>query len=62
VSLFKHRRKVEHRNGPATRDLASVKKSIYSLIDLREILFGCNRRYLAHLSALDDFSVGVRVR
>jgi hypothetical protein len=60
VSFFKHHRKVEHRNGPATRDLAPVKKSIYSLIDLREILLGCNRRYLAHLSALDDFSAGVR--
>jgi hypothetical protein len=31
-----------------------------SLIDLREILLGCNRRYLKHLSALDDFSAGVR--
>jgi hypothetical protein len=60
VSFFKHHRKVEHRNGPATRDLAPVKKSIYSLIDLREILLGCNRRYLTHLSALDDFSAGVR--
>jgi hypothetical protein len=60
VSFFKHHRKVEHRNGPATRDLAPVKKSIYSLIDLRAILLGCNRRYLAHLSALDDFSAGVR--
>jgi hypothetical protein len=60
VSFFKHHRKVEHRNGPPTRDLAPVKKSIYSLIDLREILLACNRRYLAHLSALDDFSAGVR--
>ena len=60
VSFFKHHRKVEHRNGPPTRGLAPVKKSIYSLIDLREILLGCNRRYLAHLSALDDFSAGVR--
>jgi hypothetical protein len=60
VSFFKHHRKVEHRQGPPTRALAAVKKSIYSLIDLREILFGCNRRYLAHLSALDDFSAGVR--
>ncbi len=60
VSFFKHHRKVEHRDGPPTRDLASVKKTIYSLIDLREILFGCNRRYLEHLSALDDFSAGVR--
>ena len=60
VSFFKHHRRVEHRNGPPTRELAPVKKSIYSLIDLREILLGCNRRYLAHLSALDDFSAGVR--
>jgi hypothetical protein len=60
VSFFKHHRKVEHREGPASRELAPVKKSIYSLIDLREILLGCNRRYLAHLSALDDFSAGVR--
>ena len=60
VSFFKHHRKVEHRQGPPTRVLAPVKKTIYSLIDLREIMFGCNRRYLAHLAALDDFSAGVR--
>jgi hypothetical protein len=60
VSFFKHHRKVEHRKGPATRELAPVKKSIYSLIDLRELLLGCNRRYIAHLSALDDFSAGIR--
>src|ERR1700675_4924591 len=60
VSFFMHHRKVEHRQGPATRALAPVKKTICSLIDLREILFACNRRYLAHLSALDDFSAGVR--
>jgi hypothetical protein len=60
VSFFKHHRKVEHRQGPPSRALAPVKKSIYSLIDLRQILLGCNRRYLAHLSALDDFSTGVR--
>jgi len=60
VSFFKHHRKVEHRQGPPTRALAPVKKTIYSLIDLREILLGCNRRYLSHLSALDDFSAGVR--
>jgi hypothetical protein len=60
VSFFKHHRKVEHRDGHATRELAAVKKSIYSLIDLREILLGCNRRYLDFLSALDDFSAGKR--
>ena len=60
VSFFKHHRRVEHRQRPPTREVAPMKKTIYSLIDLREILLGCNRRYLAHLSALDDFSAGVR--
>jgi hypothetical protein len=60
VSSFKHHRKVEHHKGPATRELAPVKKTIYSLPDLREILLGCNRRYLTFLSALDDFSAGAR--
>ena len=60
VSFFKHHRKVEHRDRHATRELAPLKKSIYSLIDLREILLGCNQRYLAFLSSLDDPSAGER--
>lgn len=60
VSFFKHHRKVEHREGSSTRELAGVKKSIYSLIDLREILLGCNQRYLAFLGSLDDTSAGQR--
>ena len=68
VSFFKHHRKVEHRDGEASQELAAVKKSIYdqrkspwdSLIDRREILLGCNRRYLEFLCALDDFSAGTR--
>jgi hypothetical protein len=60
VSFFKHHRKVEHLDGPPTREIAPVKKTIYSLIDLREIMLGCNRRHLAHLSALDDLSAGIR--
>ena len=51
---------MEHRQGPATRALAPVRKTIYSLIDLRQILLGCNRRYLEYLSSLDDFSAGIR--
>jgi hypothetical protein len=51
---------VEHRQGPATRALAPVRKAIYSLMDLREILLGCNRRYLEYLSSLDDFSAAIR--
>ena len=60
VSFFKHHRRVEHKGEAATRELAPLKKSIYSLIDLREILLGCNQRYLAFLSSLDDTSAGER--
>jgi len=60
VSFFKHHRKVEHDDGTSTRELAPLKKSIYSLIDLREILAGCNRRYLEFLSALEDTASGAR--
>jgi len=60
LSFFKHHRKVEHKDGRITRELATLKKTIYSLIDLREILLGCNQRYLAFLSSLDDPSAGER--
>ncbi len=60
VSFFKHHRKVEHRDGHSTRALAGMKKSIYSLIDLRDILLGCNQRYLAFLDSLEDTSAGQR--
>ena len=51
---------MEHRDGHSTRELAALKKSIYSLIDLRDILLGCNQRYLAFLDSLDDPSGGQR--
>lgn len=60
ISFFKHHRKVEHRDGHSTRELASLKKSIYSVIDLCEIMLGCNQRYLAFLDSLDDTSAGQR--
>jgi hypothetical protein len=60
VSFFRHHRKVEHKGEAPTRELAPLKKSIYSLIDLREILLACNQRYLAFLSSLDDTSAGER--
>jgi len=43
VSFFKHHRKVEHKNGQSTYELAALRKTIYSLIDLREIMLGCNQ-------------------
>lgn len=60
VSFFRHYRKVEHRDGSAaTRKIAPLRKTIYSLPDLRSLLAAANRRYLDFLSALDDPSVGM---
>jgi len=54
VSFFKHHRKVEQRDGTSVYKLAPLKKSIYSLGDLRQLLFAANRRYLDFISAIDD--------
>lgn len=54
VSLFKHYRKVVHRDGTVCHKVASVRKTIYSLKDLSEIMVACNNRYLQFLSAIDD--------
>ncbi len=60
VTFFKHYRKVEHKHGETTREAAPLKKTIYSLPDLREVLLGRNLRYLLSLSSLDDPSSGQR--
>ena len=54
VSFFKHYRKVEHRDGTMSRKVAPLRKSIYSLVDLRGLLLAANRRYLDFLAAVDD--------
>lgn len=56
VTLFQHYRKVEHRDEPATYQVAALKKSIYSLGDLAGLLRAACARYLAFLSALEDRS------
>lgn len=58
VSFFAHYRKVEHRDGPPTYQVAALKKSIYSLGDLAGLLRAACARYLAFLSALEDRSGG----
>ena len=52
---------MEDRSGHPTREVAPLKRSIRSLIDLREILLGRNQRYLEFLSSLDDHSSGQRL-
>lgn len=60
VSFFKHHRWVEHRDGTREKKLAPVKKTIYSLGVMAELLGAANRRYLEFLSSLDDDSEGRR--
>jgi hypothetical protein len=54
VSLFKHHRKVEHRDGTWTMKTASMKKSIYSLSSLLGLMWASNQRYLKFISSVDD--------
>lgn len=60
VSFFKHYREVEHRKGPRTMGWAYMKKTIYSLGALQEVLAAANRRYLEFISSIDDSSAGIR--
>jgi len=60
VSFLKHHRPVEQKDGTRVVKLAQVRKTIYSLPDLQELLAASNQRYLAFLAALDDPSQGAR--
>jgi hypothetical protein len=60
VSFFKHYRLVEHKNGTRSKKIAQMKKGIYSLPPLRELLMAVNRRYLEFISAIDDQSAGIK--
>ena len=59
VSFFQHYRTVEQRDGASVTKWAPMKKSIYSLPALREIMGAANRRYVEFLSSLDDPTAGV---
>jgi hypothetical protein len=58
VTFFKHYREVIHRDGSSTQKEASMKKNIYSLKPLREIVAASNNRYLEFISAIDDNMIG----
>ena len=60
VSFFKHHRRVDHRDGTSSKKLAPVRKTIYSLGVMRELLGASNRRYLAFLDQLDKPDGGPR--
>ena len=58
VSFFKHYREVEHKDGTRSMAWAEMKKSIYSLAPLRELLLAANRRYLEFISTIEDDQAG----
>jgi len=58
VSFFKHFREVVHRDGTTSKQQAPVKKNIFSLPALIDILKAANKRYLEFISAIEDNSVG----
>ena len=60
VTFFKHHRRVEHQDGTWQMKLASMKKSIYSLPALVELMEAANRRYLDFLGTLDDPTAGAQ--
>lgn len=59
VSYFHHYRRVERQDGSCVTKLAPMKRSLYSLPALREVMAAANRRYLEFLSALDDPTAGI---
>jgi len=58
VSFFKHYREVEHKDGTRSMAWAEMKRTIYSLGPLRELLLAANRRYLEFISAIEDDKAG----
>lgn len=54
ITFFRHHRKVEHRDGKSEYKVAPLKKSIYSLTDLDELMAAACRRYLDFIGTLED--------
>jgi hypothetical protein len=59
-SFFKHYREVEQRDGQSLKKNAPMKKHIYSLNALQELLLAANQRYLAFISNIEDCNAGTR--
>jgi len=59
VAFFKQYRQVEHRDGTTTTQGAPMKKTIYSLPALQEVLLAANQRYLKFISEIATPEVGV---
>jgi len=60
VSQFKYAREVQRRDGTKEYKNAPMKKNIYSLFPLGQLLKASNRRYLEFVSTFDDPSDGAK--
>jgi len=60
ITFFKHHRKVEHRDGTSSIKQAKLKKTIYSLPTLVQLIRAANNRYLAFVSEIEDPTTGIR--
>ncbi|MEN6577105.1 MAG: MarR family transcriptional regulator [Phycisphaerales bacterium] len=59
VSFFKQYRQVQHRDGTCETQWTTMKKTIYSLAPLREVMVAANHRYLDLISSLERPDIGV---
>jgi hypothetical protein len=60
VSQFRRKREVQSHDGSKENKIAPMKKNIYSLYILAQLLKDSNRRYLEFISTFDDPSDGVK--
>mgnify|MGYP005857042237 CR=1 FL=1 len=60
VTFFRQHRDVHQRDGTIQTKRAPMKKTIYSLAALRDLLRASNHRYLAFLSQIDTPDAGVK--
>ncbi len=58
VTYFRHYRKVVGRDGKSQYKVSALKKSLYSLGDLKGLMQAATMRYLTFISALEDRSCG----
>jgi hypothetical protein len=60
ISHFNHYRQVEHKDGTTLKKFTYMKKYIYSLGPLINIMTASNRRYLEFISAIEDKRAGTK--
>ena len=58
LNFFRTRRTVDKRDGTHEENIAPMRKSIFSLTQLRSLLFDCNKRYIDFIASIDDPTTG----